>query len=131
MARKLAVPSILWDAMWGMVLAAIMMIVMGLSHMGFTSLIKIGMPAFVFTITPPASAMNQLSAVVQSGHINTARAQDFGTMLFPMYVPMAEIQMMGLIMAGHATNAAVTSLMKGMTPSGRALWRRCRSTPGT
>ena len=122
--------------MGGMALALTMMIVMGLSHMGFASAINIGMPAFVFTITPPlamlpslmagmgislpASAMSQLSAAVHSGHISSAMAQHFGTMLSSMHVPMAKIQLMGLIMTGHATNATVTSLMTGMTPSARA-----------
>lgn len=135
-ARKLAVPGLFWGAMGGMALALTMMIVMGLSHMGFASAINIGMPAFVFTITPPlamlpslmagmgislpSSAMAQLSAAVHGGHISTAMAQHFGTMLSAMHVPMAKIQMMGLIMTGHATNATVTSLMSGMTPSGRA-----------
>lgn len=122
--------------MGGMALALTMMIVMGLAHMGFASAINIGMPAFVFTITPPlamlpslmagmgislpASAMSQLGAAVHRGHISAAMAQHFGTLLSSMHVPMAKIQLMGLIMTGHATNDTVTSLMSGMSPSARA-----------
>lgn len=135
-ARRLAGPGAFWGLMGGMVLALTMMIVMGASHMGFASAINIGMPAFVFTITPPllmlpslmtgmglhlpASAMAQLNMAVHSGHISSAMAQQFGSMLTAMHVPAAKIQMMGMIMTGHATNSTVTSLMNSMTPSARA-----------
>ncbi|HUX03413.1 MAG TPA: hypothetical protein VMV53_00685 [Acidimicrobiales bacterium] len=134
--RALAVPGALWGAMGGMVLALTMMIVMGAAHMGFASAINIGMPAFVFTITPPlqmlpslmlgmginlpSSAMAQLTMAIHSGHISSAMANQLGTMLSSMHVPMAKVQMMGMIMTGHATNATVTSLMSSMTPSARA-----------
>jgi hypothetical protein len=135
-ARTLAAPGALWGAMGGMVLAMTMMIVMGAAHMGFASAINIGMPAFVFTITPPlqmlpslmagmgvnlpSSAMAQLTMAIHSGHISSAMATQFGGMLSAMHVPMAKVQMMGLIMTGHGTNATVSSLMSQMSPSARA-----------
>ena len=119
-----------------MFLALTMMIVMGASGMGFASAINLGMPAFVYTITPPlqmlpslmagmgislpSTAMSQLSAAIHSGHISAAMAKQFGGMLLSMHVPMAKVQMMGLIMTGHATNATVTTLMSQMTPAARA-----------
>lgn len=136
LARRLAGPGAFWGLMGGMVLALTMMIVMGAAHMGFASAINIGMPAFVFTITPPllmlpslmagmglnlpSSAMAQLTMAVHSGHISSAMAQQFASMLSAMHVPAAKVQMMGMIMTGHATNATVTSLMNQMTPSARA-----------
>jgi uncharacterized membrane protein YkvA (DUF1232 family) len=104
--------------------------------MGFASAINIGMPAFVFTITPPlqmlpslmagmginlpSSVMAQLSTAIHSGHISSAMAQHFGAMLSSMHIPTMKVQMMGLIMTGHATNSTVSSLMAQMSPSARA-----------
>ena len=135
-AKKLAGPAIVAGMLGGMFLALIMMIVMGAAGMGFASAINLGMPAFVFTITPPlqmlpslmagmginlpASAMAQLNMAVHSGHISTAMAHQLGNMLLSMHVPLAKVQMMGSIMTGHATNATVTTLLSQMSPSARA-----------
>ncbi len=131
--RALAVPGALRG---GMVLAPTMMIVMGTAHLGFASAINIGMPAFALTITPPlqmlsslmlgmginlpSSAMAQLAMAIDNGHLSSAMASQMGAMLSSMHMPMAKLQMMGMIMTGHATNAAVTSMMSSMTPSARA-----------
>lgn len=129
-------PGALVGMVGGMFLALTMMIVMGVAGMGFASAINLGMPAFIFTITPPiqmlpslmagmglslpSSAMAQLGAAIHSGHISMAMAQKFGVMLSSMHVPMVKVQMMGLIMTGHASNSTVTTLMSQMTPAARA-----------
>ena len=134
--RKLAGIGALVGMVGGMFLALTMMIVMGAAGMGFASAINLGMPAFVFTITPPiqmlpslmtgmglslpSSAMAKLGAAIHSGHISMAMAQKFGVMLSSMHVPAPKVQMMGLIMTGHASNSTVTTLMSQMTPSARA-----------
>lgn len=134
--RKLAVPAIGFGMLGGMFLALTMMIVMGAAGMGFASAINLGMPAFVFTITPPlqmlpslmagmgialpSTAMAQLNMAVHSGHISATMAHQLGNMLLSMHVPMARVQMMGSIMTGHATNSTVTTLLSQMTPSARA-----------
>ncbi len=136
MARRLAGPGAVAGMVGGMFLALTMMIVMGFAGMGFASAINLGMPAFVATITPPlqmlpsfmagmgislpSSAMAQLAGVIHTGHISMAMAQKFGAMLSSVHVPSGKIEMMALIMTGHATNSTVTTLMSEMTPTSRA-----------
>jgi len=135
-AKKLAVPAVMAGLLGGLVLIAMMTIVMGVAGMGYASPLNLGMPAFVYTITPPIqmlpnlmaamgislppSAMAQLGPAIQSGHISAPMAHQLGTMLLAMHVPMAKVQMMGQLMTGHATNATVATLMGQMTPAARA-----------
>lgn len=126
-ATKLLMPGALTGMVGGMFLALTMMIVMGATGIGFASAINLGMPTSVATITPPlrmlpflmsnmgislpSSATARLAAAIHSGHISMTMAQQFGVMLNSMHVPLAKVQMMGLIMTGHASNATVTTLM--------------------
>lgn len=135
-ARKLAAPAVMAGVLGGLALIVMMTIVMGVAGMGYASPLNLGMPAFVYTITPPVqmlpnlmaamgislppSAMAQLGPAIQSGHISAPMAHQLGTMLLAMHVPMAKVQMMGQLMTGHATNATVATLMGQMTPTARA-----------
>lgn len=119
----------------GVVLAMIMMVVMAVVGQGFWSPVNLGIPAFVYTITPPlsmlpsllgamgislpASAMGQMSAAISSGHISSAMAHQFGSLLLSMHVPAAKVQLMGQLMTGHASNSTVSQLLAGMPSSAR------------
>jgi hypothetical protein len=135
-ARRLAAPALGAGVGGGMLLAMLMMVVMGITGMGFLSAINVGMPAFVYTITPPlamfpallavmgitlpATAMAQLGAAISSGHVSSAMMAKFASLLATMHVPMSKIHLIGLLMSGHATNQTVASLMAAMTPAARA-----------
>ena len=119
----------------GVVLAMIMMVVMAVAGQGFWSPVNLGIPAFVYTIAPPltmlpsllgamgislpASAMGPMSTAIASGHISSAMAQHFGSLLMGMHVPAAKVQLMGQLMTGHATNSTVSQLLAGMPASAR------------
>ncbi len=135
-AKKLAAPAVMAGLLGGLVLIVMMTIVMGASGMGYASPLNLGMPAFVYTITPPiqmlpnlmaamgitlpAAAMAQLGPAIQSGHLSAPMVHQLGTMLVGMHVPMAKVQMMSPLMTGHATNAQVATLLGQMPPSARA-----------
>src|SRR5260370_28211138 len=61
----------------------------------------------------------QLAPALRSGHISGAMASHLGGQLLAMHVPPAKVQMMGLLITGHATNSTVASLLSGMTPAAR------------
>ncbi|MHB1487742.1 MAG: hypothetical protein ACYCS7_10180 [Acidimicrobiales bacterium] len=135
-AKRLAVPAVVAGLLGGLLMIIMMIIVMGASGMGYASPLNLGMPAFVYTITPPLqmlpnlmgamgislppAAMAQLASAIQSGHISAPMAHQLGAMLLSMHVPMAKVQMMGLLMTGHATNSTVSTLMSQMSPAARA-----------
>lgn len=133
--RQLAVPAVAAGLLGGLFMIVVMILVMGASGMGYASPLNLGMPAFVFTITPPLamlptlisamgitlppSVMAQLAPALHSGHVSAAMAHQLGIMLASMHVPMAKVQMMGQLMTGHATNGTVASLMSSMSPTAR------------
>jgi len=134
-ARSLAAPAVAVGLLGGLLMIVVMILVMGSSGMGYASPLNLGMPAFVFTITPPASmmpslltamgitlpasVMAQVGPALQSGHVSPAMAHQLGAMLLSMHVPAQRVQMIGLLMTGHATNSTVASLMSSMTPAAR------------
>lgn len=136
LARRLAGPAVAAGLIGGLFMIVVMILVMGTSNQGYASPLNLGMPAFVYTITPPltmlptlmaamgialpASTMTQLGPALQSGHLSPAMAQQLNAMLTSMHVPAAKMQMMAPMMSGHATNKDVADLMKQMSPSARA-----------
>jgi len=135
MARSLTAPAIVAGLLGGLLMIVVMILVMGSSGMGYASPLNLGMPAFVFTITPPASmmpslltamgitlpasVMTQVGPALQSGHVSPAMLHHLGAMLLSMHVSAQRVQMIGLLMTGHATNSTVVSLMSSMTPAAR------------
>lgn len=134
-AKSLAGPAVLAGLLGGLLMITVMILVMGTSGMGYASPLNLGMPAFVFTIAPPASmfpsllaamgitlpasVMAQVGPALTSGHVSPAMVHKLGAMLTSMHVPAAKVQMMGLLMTGHATNSTVAALMSSMTPTAR------------
>jgi hypothetical protein len=140
LARKLALPAVAAGLVGGLLMIGVMILVMGASGEGYASPLNLGMPAFVYTITPPLTmlpilmtamgitlppaAMTQLGPALQSGHMTPAVAQQLSAMLTSMHVPAAKMQMIAPMMSGHATNKDVADLMKQMSPSARAMVMR-------
>ena len=135
-AKRLALPGLVAGLAGGLLLIGVMTLVMGASGMGYASPLNLGMPAFVYTISPPASmlaalmtamgislppqVMSQVGPMLQSGHYLTpAMAKQMMPMLTAMHMPAQKIQMMGAVMTGHATNSTVAALMAGMPASAR------------
>lgn len=134
-ARRLAIPAIGAGLLGGLALGVVMVLVMGAAGMGYATPFNLGLPAFVYTITPPltmlptlmsamgiqlpASAMSQLMPGIQSGHLSPAIMQQLGTMLSGMHVPPATVQKMGQLMSGTASNTTMADLMKQMPRSGQ------------
>lgn len=133
--KRFAVPAVLAGLLGGFFMIIVMILVMGASGAGYASPLNLGMPAFVTTISPPLSmlpsligamgitlppaAMNQLAAAISHGPLSAPMAQHFGTMLVSMHIPVAKVQMMGLLMTGHATNNTVATLLSQLTPAAR------------
>jgi len=134
-ARRLLGPALAGGFAGGLALIVVMILVMGAAGMGYASPLNLGIPAFVYTITPPLSmlpalmtlmgihlppaAMAQLAPALHSGHISPVMAGKLGTMLAGMHVPAAKLQMMGPLMTGHATNGTVATLLSQMSPAAR------------
>ncbi len=134
-ARRLAVPALVGGLLGGLLMIVVMILVMGTSGMGYASPLNLGMPAFVYTITPPLSmlpklmaamgitlpapVMSQLAMAIHAGHIPPAMMNKLGPMLMSMHLPASEVHMIGLLMSGHATNGTVASLMSHMSPAAR------------
>jgi hypothetical protein len=134
-ARRLWFPALVGGWLGGLALIVVMLLVTGASGMGYATPLNLGIPAFVYTITPPANmlpalmgrmgvhvpqgAMAQLAPALRGGHVSPMMAHQFAGMLLAMRVPAAKVQMMGQMMTGHATNGAVKDLLAGMSPSAR------------
>ncbi|MGH8995449.1 MAG: hypothetical protein ACRDYB_05375 [Acidimicrobiales bacterium] len=135
LARRLVVPGIGAGLLGGLLYIVVMILVMGTSGMGYASPLNLGMPAFVFVITPPlamfpmlmtmmgitlpAPVMGQLAGAIHSGHIPAAMVSKLGPMLMSMHVPAAKVHMIGALMTGHATNSTVATLMSQLPPHAR------------
>jgi hypothetical protein len=105
----------------------VMILVMGASGMGYASPLNLGMPAFVFTITPPlamlptlmpamgsqlpASVIAQLAPAIHSGHIPAAMMPQLAHQLSTMGVPASKVAMLGQLMSGHADNSTVATML--------------------
>jgi hypothetical protein len=134
-ARRLLGPALAGGLVGGLALIGVMILVMGASGMGYASPLNLGIPAFVYAITPPLSmlpalmtlmgihlppaAMAQLAPALSSGHISPMMAGKLGTTLTGMHVPAAQVQMIGPLMTGHATNSTVATLLSQMSPAAR------------
>src|SRR5258708_10526155 len=130
--RRLLGPALAGEVLGGVALIAVMILVMGAAGMGYASPLNLGIPAFVFTITPalsmltmlmslmgihlPPAAMAQLSPALRSRHISGAMACHLGGQLLALHVPPAKVQMIGLLITSHATNSTVASLLSALTP---------------
>ena len=137
MARRLFGPALLAGLLGGLAMIVVMILVMGAAGMGYATPLNLGMAAFVFTITPPASmlpslmgmmgihlppaAMAKVAMMLHSGHMSPAMMHQLGAMLMGMHVPMTTINQMGLLMSGRARTSTTTSLMSMMNPSARAM----------
>jgi len=135
MVRRVGMGGLIAGLLGGAVMIGLMIIVMGSSGSGYASPLNLGIPAFVKTITPPASmlpklmglmgihlpaaAMAQLGPAISSGHVSPAMAHQLGGMLLAMHVPAAKVQMIGVLMSGHASNSTMANLLSGMTPAAR------------
>lgn len=140
LARRLAAPAVGAGLVGGLFMIVVMILVMGTSRMGYASPLNLGMPAFVYTITPPLTmlpaliaamgitlppaAMSQLAPAMHSGHMSPAMAHQLGSMLMSMHVPAAKVQMMAPLMTGHATNKTVSDMMQQLSPSARNMMMR-------
>jgi len=135
LARRLGGPAVCAGIVGGLLMIVVMILVMGTSGGGYASPLNLGMPAFVTTITPPlsmlpslmaamgitlpAAAMAQLAPAIAHGPMSMTAAQHFGTMLLAMHIPAPKVQMMGLLMTGHATNGTVATLLSQLSPTAR------------
>lgn len=135
MVKRVGIGGVIAGLLGGAVMIGLMIIVMGTSGSGYVSPLNLGIPAFVKTITPPASmlpklmslmgiqlpgaAMAKLGPAITSGHVSPAMAHQLGGMLLAMHVPAAKVQMMGVLMTGHASNSVMANLLSGMTPAAR------------
>ncbi|MDE3205486.1 MAG: hypothetical protein KGQ66_14870 [Acidobacteriota bacterium] len=136
LVKRLAVPSVGAGLIGGALLIAVMTLVMGAAGMGYATPVSLGMPAFVYTVAPPASMlpslmsamgvslpasmMGQIGPMLNGGHYLTpAMAKQMMPMLTAMHIPAQKIQMMAAVMTGHADNATVANLMAGLPASAR------------
>lgn len=136
LAKRLVAPAVGAGLVGGLLLIAVMILVMGAAGMGYASPLNLGIPAFVYTVSPPPAmlpglisamgvslppqVMAQVGPILQSGHYLTpAMAHQMGPMLMAMHIPAQKVQMMGQLMTGHATNTTVATLMAQMSPSAR------------
>ncbi|MDE3206457.1 MAG: hypothetical protein KGQ66_19800 [Acidobacteriota bacterium] len=136
MARMLITPAVAAGLLGGAVLIGIMTLVMGAAGMGYASPVNLGMPAFVYTVAPPASMlpglmsamgvslpapmMAQIGPMLESGHyLSATQAKAMMPMLTAMHLPAQKIQMMAAVMTGHADNTTVANLMAGLPASAR------------
>lgn len=136
LAKRLAAPALAAGLAGGLSLIVVMILVMGASGMGYASPLNLGIPAFVYTISPtpamlpnlitamgvslPPSVMAQVGPMLKSGHyLSPAMAHQMAPMLMNMHIPAQKVQMMGQLMTGHATNSTVATLMAQMPPSAR------------
>ncbi len=133
LTRSLLVPAVGAGLLGGAAFLAVMMAVMGADGMGYASPVSLGLPAFVYTIRPPASMFPQLMGAmgihlpasmmgaIANGSMSPAMMQQkLGPMLMSMHLPASTVSAMGQLMSGHATNAQLAGLMQQMTPSARA-----------
>ncbi len=136
LAKRVGVGGVIVGLLGGAAMIGLMILVMGTSGSGYASPLNLGIPAFVKTITPPASmlpnliglmgihlpaaAMAQLGPAISSGHIPPAMAHQLGAMLLGMHVPPATVHTIGVLMSGHASNSTMANLLSGMSPSARS-----------
>jgi hypothetical protein len=64
LVRKLAVPAVAAGLLGGLFMIVVMILVMGAAGMGYASPLNLGMPAFVFTITPPLAMLPTLMSAM-------------------------------------------------------------------
>lgn len=136
LAKRLFFPAVGAGLAGGLLLMVVMILVMGTSGMGYAIPLNLGIPAFVYTISPPPamlpgligatgislppSVMSQIGPMLKSGHyLSPAMAHQMGGMLMGMHVPTQKVQMMGALMTGHATNSTVATLMAQMLRQAR------------
>src|SRR6516165_10160356 len=97
MARRLLGPAVLAGLLGGLAMIVVMILVMGAAGMGYATPLNLGMAAFMFTITPPASMLPSLigmmgihlppaatakvTMALHSGHMSPAMMHQLGTML--------------------------------------------------
>lgn len=136
MVSRLLRPGVMAGLLGGLGMIVLMILVMGTTGSGYASPLNLGMPAFVYTITPPvsmlptmiglmgihlpASAMTKLGPAIASGHIPPMMVHQMGMMLAGMHVPATKVHMMGQLMSGTADNKTVADLLSGMSPSARS-----------
>src|SRR5258708_20357604 len=105
--RRLLGPALAGEVLGGVALIAVMILVMGAAGMGYASPLNLGIPAFVFTITPalsmltmlmslmgihlPPAAMAQLAPALRSGHISGAMATHLLVPLLSMPLPPPQL----------------------------------------
>lgn len=105
MARRLAWPAIGAGLLGGLLLAVLMVLYVGSQGLGYASPFNVSVAAWVFPIRPPAAMLPALAKVmgpVAAGH-------------------PALLHAMMALKTGHATNAAVATLMGHMPLSVRAM----------
>lgn len=141
LARRLTMPAIAAGLLGGLLMIVVMILVMGTAGMGYASPLNLGMPAFVYTIAPPAAmlpaligamgitlpaaTMAQIGPTLQGGHyLSPAMAHQLAPMLTAMHVPAAKVSMMGDLMTGHASNHTVATLMSQLSPTARDMVMR-------
>ncbi|MGH2863158.1 MAG: hypothetical protein ACRDLT_16890 [Solirubrobacteraceae bacterium] len=136
MARRVMIRGAVAGLVGGLGMIVVMILVMGTTGSGYASPLNLGMPGFVYTITPPvsmlpkmmmlmgihlpASAMTKLGPAIASGHIPPMMVHQLGMMLQGMHVPAAKVHMMGQLMTGTADNKTVADLLSSMSPSARS-----------
>lgn len=137
LARRLAGPAVAGGLAGGLFMIVVMILVTGTGGMGYASPLNLGMPAFVYTITPPlttlptlmpaigvhlpASVMAQLGPAIHSGHIPAAMMPQLAHQLSGMGVPAGKVAMIGQLMSGQADNSTVTTLLSQMPRPARSM----------
>ncbi len=135
--RSFALPSVFAGELGGLAFAAVMIISMGLTGMGFLTPVNLGAPALVVSVAPspaalpslisalgytlPASVATKVIPVLKGGHyLGSASANQLGSLLAFIHVPERRIHLMILILTGHANNTTLVEFMSSTPQAARS-----------